>query len=127
MLQSYPRLTVEEGRVAFFSHTLELLEQHAVLIRPIRPQLYYFAATFTRAFTRTLAKTRLDVLFIVHAGDYAFTTARGGHSHRLCSHSCDQGQETVKGSRAFLVSVAAVKLHALPPPSAIKNDIIIRS
>ena len=34
--------------------------------------------------------------------------SRGGHSHRHRSHSCDRGQEAVKGSRGqglFLVSV----------------------
>ena len=25
---------------------------------------------------------------------------KGGHSHRRCSHSCNQGQEAVKRSRA---------------------------
>ena len=27
------------------------------------------------------------------------TASRGGHSHRRRSHSCDRGQEAVKGSR----------------------------
>ena len=58
-----------------------------LFIQPISPQFDCFAATFTHAFTRT---TQPDVLFIVHAEDSAFTTARNR------------------------------KLHALPPPSTIK-------
>ena len=34
---------------------------------------------------------------------------RGGHSHRRCSHSCDRGQEAVKGSRAVFGVGQAVK------------------
>ena len=34
---------------------------------------------------------------------------RGGHSHRRRSHSCDQGQEAVKGSRAVFGAGQAVK------------------
>ena len=34
---------------------------------------------------------------------------RGGHSHRRRSHSCDRGQEAVKGSRAVFVVGQAVK------------------
>ena len=36
-------------------------------------------------------------------------TTRGGHSHRRCSHSCDRGQEAVKGSRAVFGVGQAVK------------------
>ena len=53
----YPRMTVEEGCIAF--------------------QLN-FRATFTHTFTCTLATAWLDVLFIVHIGDSAFTTAKIG-------------------------------------------------
>ena len=31
---------------------------------------------------------------------HTFVFTRGGHSHRRRSHSCDRGQEAVKGSRA---------------------------
>ena len=36
-------------------------------------------------------------------------TPRGGHSHRRRSHSCDQGQEAVKGSRAVFGVGQAIK------------------
>ena len=36
------------------------------------------------------------------------SSARGGHSHRRCSHSCDRGQEAVKGSRGQGLSVFGV-------------------
>ena len=35
--------------------------------------------------------------------------SRGGHSHRRRSHSCDRGQEAVKGSRAVFGVGQAVK------------------
>ena len=34
---------------------------------------------------------------------------RGGHSHWYCSHSCNQGQEAVKGSKAVFSDGQAVK------------------
>ena len=36
-------------------------------------------------------------------------STRGGHSHRCCSHSCDWGQEAVKGSKAVFGVGQAVK------------------
>ena len=51
---------------------------NVVLIQLISLQLGCFAATFTHAFTLTLATTQSDVLFVVHAGDSAFITARIG-------------------------------------------------
>ena len=38
-------------------------------------------------------------------------TARGGHSHRRCSHGCDRGQEAVKESKAVFGVSQAVKDH----------------
>ena len=37
------------------------------------------------------------------------SVTRGGHSHRCRSHSCDRGQEAVKGSRAVFGVGQAVK------------------
>ena len=40
---------------------------------------------------------------------HAVNASRGGNSHRRCSHSCDWGQEVVKGSRAVFGVGQAVK------------------
>ena len=41
----------------------------------LKVELGCFVATFTHTFTHILAKPRADVLFIIHVGDSAFTTA----------------------------------------------------
>ena len=41
------------------------------------------------------------------------SSARGGHSHRHCSHSCDRGHEAVKGSRVVFGVGQAVKVFTL--------------
>ena len=47
--------------------------------------------------------------------------SRGGHSHRRRSHSCDRGQEAVKGSRAiFGVGQAVKHTFQTQPVTAVK-------
>ena len=40
---------------------------------------------------------------------FSLAEPRGGHSHRCRSHSCDRGQEAVKGSRAVFGVSQVVK------------------
>ena len=44
----------------------------------LKVELGCFVATFTHTFTHILAKPQADVLFIIHVGDSAFTTAKIG-------------------------------------------------
>ena len=69
---------VEEDRVAFWSNLWASLWVTCRPYQTNKPLTRLFLATFTHTFTRTLALTWPDVLFIVHAKDSAFTMARTG-------------------------------------------------